>query len=197
MHRDAMTVIAHPFVGTAPTMISLHCPIVTAQLVAVVVRAIDSAIATLMLRYTIAALASPFLVRAFAIFSFVVKCVSLCCVFAEFLTLFWRLAEQVRRRRQLLILIQSGIRDSIDPVYHFAGDLMYEGCWNISMTYRNYAHRIHLGILEYRYRLRTMEHTFYPKCTYIDPQHIDLTVMALVALIKQNEDFKRFKKKFN
>lgn len=77
MQRDAMTVIAHPFVHAAPTMISLHLPIVTAQLVAVVVWTIDPAIATLTMRYTIAALASPFLVRAFAIFSFVVKCVSL------------------------------------------------------------------------------------------------------------------------
>lgn len=53
------------------------------------------------------------------------------------------------------------------------------------MTYRNYVRRIHLGILEFRYRWRTMEHTFYPKCTYIDPQHIDLMAMALAALIKQ------------
>jgi len=89
MQRDTMTVIARPFVRAAPTVISLHRPIVTAQLVAVVVWAIDSAIATLMLKYTIAALAPPFLVRAYrsAIFSFVVKCVSLCCVFAESLRL--------------------------------------------------------------------------------------------------------------
>lgn len=89
MQRDAMAVIAHPFVRAAPTVISLHRPIVTAQLVAVVVRAIDPAIATLMVRYTIAALTAPLPVRAYRIgsFSFVVKLMSLCCVFAELLRL--------------------------------------------------------------------------------------------------------------
>jgi len=84
-----MTVIARPFMRAAPTVISLHRSIVTAQLVAIVVQAINPAITTLMLKYTIAALALPLLVRAyrFAIFSFVVKYVSLCCVFAESLRL--------------------------------------------------------------------------------------------------------------
>lgn len=52
------------------------------------------------------------------------------------------------------------------------------------MTYRNYARQIRLDILEFRYTWRTMGHIFYPKCTYIDPQHIDLMAMALAALIK-------------
>lgn len=45
-----------------------------------------------------------------------------------------------------------------------------------------------------------MGRIFYPKYTYIDPQHIDLMVMALAALIiKVNEDLRenlmRFKMK--
>lgn len=61
MQRNAMAVIAHPLVRSAPTVISMHRSVVAAELVAIVVRAINSAIATLMQGYTITALALPFL----------------------------------------------------------------------------------------------------------------------------------------
>lgn len=64
MQRDAVTVIAHPLVRLASSAISMQRPIVAAQLVAIVVRAIDSAIATLITGYAITALALPFLARA-------------------------------------------------------------------------------------------------------------------------------------
>lgn len=118
------------------------------------------------------------------------KCVSLCCVYAEFLRLSWRLARASQAARQLLILTYQFEIEfatlSISSTFIILADAfnVFIGSWSIPMTYRNYARRIHLDILEFRYRWRTMGHIFYPKCTYIDPQRIDLTAMVLAALIK-------------
>lgn len=106
MQRDAVTVIAHPLVRPASTAISMQRPIVAAQLVAIVVRTIDPAIATLVSRYAITALAHPFLARAWRLlsFSFVVKYVSLYCIFAESFGVAWRLNQKSLRLVRLLLL---------------------------------------------------------------------------------------------